>query len=602
MGGVRVLRILVLLCLASACVDLSRPVQLNDVGGAGGTGATSGAGGAPGDADDPEDIDAAIAIPDGGGGDTGAAETPAPPAPLDNGRPCDQAGQCGSGVCAQGVCCATACAGVCTACNLEGYAGQCTPVAPGEDPLQQCAAQPPESCGFDGTCDGKGACRRFPLGAQCAAGSCSGATEYAASTCDGEGACRPGMMRACASGMCMGGSCASPCSKSSDCQSGFFCNAGKCAVKRANAAKCGTGEECATGFCTDGVCCGSLCAESCFSCNLSGSAGTCKPVLPGDDPRKQCLAEAPSTCGRAGGCNGAGACRLYAATTVCGPSSCAGTTETPARLCNGLGVCRAPAGPRDCNPYVCGLSACLTSCIDSSGCAPGFSCQSNSCAQIPGLVMFWRFEEGSGITAVDSSGMGRNGSYIGDFGIPTTSTDLPPLLYPNTRSRIFARSSRHAVQMQGSASGVQPANDLTASLWYHATRTDTGGSELVSGSNGYTLRLRPNGVELSKRTGEGVYVQCLAATPSFLDGRWHHVAGVLNRAAGVKVYFDGVEVCSMNARGDVIYPAQGEGFFVGRHGAGEEQWDFDGAIDEVRIYNRPLSATEVSVLAQGRNN
>jgi hypothetical protein len=70
----------------------------------------------------------------------------------------------------------------------------------------------------------------------------------------------------------------------------------------------------------------------------------------------------------------------------------------------------------------------------------------------------------------------------------------------------------------------------------------------------------------------------------------------------MKVYFDGVEVCALNAREDISYAVDGVGFIVGRHSVDQEQWDFDGNLDEVRFYNRPLSAAEVGVLAQGRNN
>jgi hypothetical protein len=606
---VRVFRILVLLCLASGCVDLTRPTRLLDDGAIGDAhDARSDRPRGDGGTGEPmSDLDAADADDDAGDPGDDAMEADGPPdgppeaAPLDDGRPCDNGGQCASGNCAQGVCCQSACADVCMACNLAGTAGTCTAVAAGEDPLQNCAADPPASCGLDGTCNGAGACRRYPIDSQCAAGMCSGATEYAASTCDGNGTCRPGLMRACVSGMCMGGSCASPCTKPTDCQSGFFCDAGKCALKRAAAAACTSAQQCGTGFCVDGVCCNSECGESCFACNLAGSVGSCKPVPLGQDPRKQCLAEAPTTCGRAGGCNGAGACRLHPANTICGPGSCAGTTETPARSCDGLGVCRPPGAPRDCNPYLCGLGACLTSCIDSSGCAPGFSCQSNVCARVPGLVLFWRFEEATGLTALDGSGNGHNGIYTGDVGTPAPSTDLPALMYANARSRLFTRSSRHAVKLQGSAAAVEPANDLTLSGWYRATRTDSGGSEIISGSNGYVLRLRPNGVEMSKRKSDSSYSQCLGNTPTFLDGRWHHVAAVASRITGLKLYYDGAEVCSMNAREDIAYP-DGAGFFVGRHALDQDQWDFDGNLDEVRIYNRALSAAEVSVLAQGRNN
>jgi hypothetical protein len=603
---VRVCHLFVLCALLGAgCVDLARPSALRDAGPPRAD-ARDVAQEAPPrdlvdqDTPDDSDVDEPDVEPDADVPDAGAPDLAPETSPLDDGRACDQDMQCASGICAQGVCCHTACAGTCMACNLAPSPGQCTPVVAGEDPLQQCAPDLPASCGLDGTCDGKGACRRYPIDAECAAGGCLAGVEHAASTCDGNGTCRPGMMRNCASGMCMGASCASPCTKSTECQSGFFCDAGKCALKRANAAACSAAEQCASGSCVQGVCCNSLCGELCFACNLVGTVGMCKPVPAGQDPRSQCPSEAASTCGRAGGCNGAGACRLHPVNTVCGPTTCTGSTETAARTCDGLGVCRPPQSTRTCSPYTCGPAACATTCADSSTCAPAFGCQASLCVPIPNLALYWRFEETAGTTAVDSSGNGRVGTYIGGTG-PVPSTDLPPLMYPNASSRLFAKAARNAVQLQTDTAALQPTNDLTVSAWYRATRTDSQGSEIVSGWNGYVLRLRPTFVEWSKRIN-GVYVQCQADPGGFLDGRWHHVAGVISRVTGLKLYFDGVEICSMPQKDDISYNAGADGLFVGRHGDGQDVWDFDGNIDEVRIYTRPLSPAEITTLAQGRNN
>jgi hypothetical protein len=50
----------------------------------------------------------------------------------------------------------------------------------------------------------------------------------------------------------------------------------------------------------------------------------------------------------------------------------------------------------------------------------------------------------------------------------------------------------------------------------------------------------------------------------------------------------------------IIYDL-GTDLFVGRQATGEDQWDFGGNMDELRVYTRALSAAEVAVLAQGRN-
>jgi hypothetical protein len=613
--------------LLASCVDLSRPsvlvsgrdapsFDLRD--GIGGTGDGSG--------DIPVIMDAGAdeETPDLGepidtfGLDLLVIDPPdvsPPDLPLvTNGKPCDQSGQCASGVCSSGVCCDRACNVSCYSCTLNGKVGTCSAVPAGEDPGNSCTPEAPATCGRDGTCDGAGGCRRYPVNTQCAEGRCSNATEFAASTCDGNGTCRPGLSKSCAPGVCMGASCASSCSANDQCQAGFFCDSSKCTLKRPNGMTCGMAFQCASNFCVDGFCCDSQCGEMCKACNVGGAQGTCTLVPSGMDPRGQCPMEAATTCGRAGGCNGAGACRLHPVNTTCGASSCANPfTENTARTCNGLGVCQ-PAGSRTCAPYFCSGSGCPISCTDSAQCQPGFQCTGNACLRISGLALYWRFEESMGTTAFDSSGNDFHGTYTGISGLPAASMILPPaIMYPNAFSRAFVQASSQVVRLAPFPSALRVPNNVTLSVWYRSTSFDpTGasipvGEELVSVGNSYLIRLRasnssgPLGVELSKTTSSNSPANCRVSAPNVLDGNWHHLAGVIDASGPYRVYFDGVErLCPNDRRDNISYTGSNE-LAVGRHANGEDQWDFGGNIDEVRIYTRVLSAAEIAALAQGRN-
>jgi hypothetical protein len=550
----------------------------------------------------PPDDTPDAATPQGMGGTGGAPM----PKPLVRGSACSTGTQCQSGSCVDGFCCETACRDACYTCKLPGSEGKCLPVPAGEDPDNECADDGPSTCKHDGTCDGKGGCRNYAAGTACMPGACTGTTESSGRLCDGSGVCQAGTSQTCPTA-CMNGSCNRTCSDQNPCQTGFFCDtAGMCKVKVAQGMACTTNSQCTTNFCADGVCCGSACGQLCSSCNLPGSVGTCTAVPDGQDPKTECAAEAPSTCGRAGGCNGMGACRVHPAGTACGGQTCMGATQQGAKTCNGTGSCVAGTDV-DCSPFRCGGgSQCRTTCQTTNDCDLGYVCMGGSCTGDggAGLVLRWRFDEPDGTAAVDTSGNKYNGTYTGMGSFPTPSTAVPPDIgTANPRSRQFTRATRQAVQLTDMPVDLTPPNEVTVAAWYRATSLDTSGAELVSAGNSYVIRLRPTQIEFAKRVSTGLgttqFVQCLATVPGHLNGSWHHVAAVTSPSDGMKLYVDGLEVRSEpQLTQDILYD-QGKDFWVGRHGNGQTTWDFQGNIDDVRVYNRALSPDDIATLAGG---
>ena len=108
-------------------------------------------------------------------------------------------------------------------------------------------------------------------------------------------------------------------------------------------------------------------------------------------------------------------------------------------------------------------------------------------------------------------------------------------------------------------------------------------------------------VRLRKPTGESDYVVTEVAAAPVWDGQWHAIAGAYDGATA-RLYADGVEISSAPVPAgftDVDYVSPGDGrLSFGRYvepGAGCDQngFQYKGAIDEVRIYNRALSASEI---------
>ena len=316
-----------------------------------------------------------------------------PDAPLrTNGSACTAAGQCQSGLCVDAFCCNLPCNGRCQACDVAGSEGKCTPIKAGDDPDNECDVELASTCGRDGSCDGAGNCRKYPAGTVCKPGSCTGSTETEASTCSAAGACQTGAPRMCMGGhTCMNGTCASTCSTDGECQNGFYCDVNKtCQVKRAMGEVCTSKNQCSSTFCVDGFCCNIACDQTCYACDLPTSVGTCNPIPDGMERGAvpECPAQAVSSCGRVGGCNGRGACRLYNPGTPCGTPSCSNGTSLDAPQCNGSGTCQPPTS-HDCGAYQCNGLVCFTTCTTAANCKTGFACVGNACrlVKITSLVV-----------------------------------------------------------------------------------------------------------------------------------------------------------------------------------------------------------------------
>ncbi len=145
-------------------------------------------------------------------------------------------------------------------------------------------------------------------------------------------------------------------------------------------AACAVGAECFSGFCADGTCCDTACAGVCVACTAalkaSGTDGVCGPLRAGDDPEDECTQQAVSSCGTDGACDGAGACRRYAAGTTCGAAPrCVGNASEPGDVCDGAGTC-ATASPVPCAPHACDAvsGSCPSSCAADGHCAQGNFC------------------------------------------------------------------------------------------------------------------------------------------------------------------------------------------------------------------------------------
>ena len=213
-----------------------------------------------------------------------------------------------------------------------------------------------------------------------------------------------------------------------------------------------------------------------------------------------------------------------------------------------------------------------------------------------GLVLHWRFDETTGTVAADASGGGLNGTYQGNPP-PSTSMDRPPTVFANPASRRFFGDAGQGVRLANPPSRLRPTAALTVSVWFRTRLTTR--SDLVALGLDYFLRHNTSGeFQFVRRRSMAATNQFYAATgpaPTALDGRWHHAAGVTT-VESIALWIDGVVVGEQMAPVPFLY-STGSTFLAGQSAAAAVL--FDGYLDDVRIYDRALSAEEIRALAAG---
>ncbi len=230
--------------------------------------------------------------------------------------------------------------GLCRVCPGDGP--DCVAAPAGSDPWEECAPDPPESCGLTGDCDGQGSCDLHPVGTVCQPERCQDGTHHPADLCDGLGNCIDSGSDLCRPYVCLDAVvCRTDCTLDEHCVAGSSCSAPDCVAYLGLGESCSLDAACISEHCVDGVCCESACAGECEACDLEQSQGSCQPIPDSEDPEDEC--PGVGLCG--GVCDGQGSCRFTPDTVKCAPCT----------SCNGAGFCNLFVQPgsdpfNDCAP------------------------------------------------------------------------------------------------------------------------------------------------------------------------------------------------------------------------------------------------------------
>lgn len=218
---------------------------------------------------------------------------------------------------------------------------------------------------------------------------------------------------------------------------------------------------------------------------------------------------------------------------------------------------------------------------------------SNKTASKDGLVGYWSFDEGSGTLAGDASGSGNTGTLtngpvwadgklgkalnfdgVNDY-VAINNSLLPSI---NGSLSFWAKSSNNTDSYRDMVSISSGASGGTIFAIQFVNNPD----------NGCTL---DHSAKLVLRDDGGTLTQ-LCSGIAMNDGKWHHYVGTAV-SGSQQFYVDGVLKDT-----DTVVPgaATFTRFGIGATNRSTAVQFFPGQIDDVRVYNRALTSTEVTNL------
>jgi chitodextrinase len=198
-----------------------------------------------------------------------------------------------------------------------------------------------------------------------------------------------------------------------------------------------------------------------------------------------------------------------------------------------------------------------------------------------GLVAAYSFNEGSGTTVNDASGNGNNGTISGATW--TTAGKYGSALVFN------GRSSR--VNINDSAS-LHLTSGMTLEAWVSASSVPTFWQDVIYKENDIYFLEAGSGVTNHPPAVGASFLangdQFLAGTSALKLNTWTHLAATYDGAT-LLFYVNGIQVASRAMTDSLTSSTQP--LQIGGDAAFGQY--FKGTIDEVRIYNRALAATEI---------
>jgi hypothetical protein len=211
-----------------------------------------------------------------------------------------------------------------------------------------------------------------------------------------------------------------------------------------------------------------------------------------------------------------------------------------------------------------------------------------------GLVGYWTLDEGRGLSAADSSGNGNTGSL---FNAPvwTSAGHFNGALS-------FAATNAAVVVPGGGVLADLSRTGVTVAAWIKPASAGGGGKGRILHKTNWMLYMGSASTVLFTADNWTTQFAQRTSTASITLNTWQHVAATWDGSqsgSAIHIYVNGVlaDGASVDGAGTTVSDAA-QALYLGNI-PGSLTRGFDGTLDDVRVYNRVLTASEIQALLAG---
>jgi len=213
-----------------------------------------------------------------------------------------------------------------------------------------------------------------------------------------------------------------------------------------------------------------------------------------------------------------------------------------------------------------------------------------------GLVAYYKLDETSGMSAVDSSVHAYHGTYANSPTINQSAKAGTGVLFNGTSQYVAAVD---ATQFSSHTSTGQTVSAWVKIISLNTDSDGQGRAPIVAKGNGsagweWALYVYDNGQAGASYWQSSGSSNNETSSSVLTNGMWTHLAMTYQKGVAVKIYINGVLTTTAasfsGTTSDTIAPVQ-----IARREDGQY---INAVIDDVRIYNHPLDADEILKLSQ----